>query len=219
MASCAAFGCNNRGTKGNGLSFFSFPKDGQLRKAWIHYCRRWNFDPTSGHRLCSIHFTRDCFERDPLRMMELGTLSNFHVTDMWKVVRFIRLMHTRLFAGSREWPSSYDWNNWSFAIFFSPGQVMLGAHLGLHLASVVAWRFHQLQVPSFSRDPFKSSHRWSGWSTIGDLMLDRNSIVHSNGSRLFSAGRPLGTRKNSSPLPLVPLVLHPNAAQDTIWNF
>jgi hypothetical protein len=27
------------------------------------------------------------------------TLSNFHVTDMWKVVRFIRLMHTRLFAG------------------------------------------------------------------------------------------------------------------------
>ena len=28
---------------------------------------------------------------------------------MWKVVRFIRLMHTRLFAGSREWQSSYDW--------------------------------------------------------------------------------------------------------------
>ena len=84
--------------------------------------------------------------------------------------------------------------------FFFSGQVMLGAHLGLHLASVVTWRFHQLQVPSFSRDPFKSSHRWSGWSTIGDLMLDRNSIVHSNptnGSRLFSAGRPSGTRKNS----------------------
>jgi hypothetical protein len=35
MVSCAAFGCNNRGTKGNGLSFFSFPKDGQLRKAWL----------------------------------------------------------------------------------------------------------------------------------------------------------------------------------------
>ena len=74
---------------------------------------------------------------------------------------------------------------------------MLGAHLGLHLASVVAWRFHQHQVPSFSKDPFQSSHGWSGWSTICDLMLDRNSIVDSNGSRLFSAGRPLGTRKNS----------------------
>ena len=55
----------------------------------------------------------------------------------------------------------------------------------------------RLKVPSFSKDPFKSSHGWSGWSTICDLMLDRNSIVHSNGSRLFSAGRPLGTRKNS----------------------
>jgi hypothetical protein len=87
-------------------------KYAQLRKAWIHYCRRWNFDPTSGHRLCSTHFTRDCFERDPLRMMELG------VDGTW-------------------------------------------------------------------------------WSTICDLMLDRNSIVDSNGSRLCSAGRPLGTRKNS----------------------
>ena len=28
---------------------------------------------------------------------------------------------------------------------FSPGQVMLGAHLGLHLASVVAWRFPHSQ--------------------------------------------------------------------------
>jgi hypothetical protein len=27
---------------------------------------------------------------------------------MWKIVLFIRLMHTRLFVGEREWPSSYD---------------------------------------------------------------------------------------------------------------
>ena len=46
-------------------------------------------------------------------------------------------------------------------------------------------------------DPFQSSHGWSGRSTICDLMLDRNSIVDSNGSRLFSADRPLETRKNS----------------------
>jgi hypothetical protein len=43
----------------------------------ISYCRRWNFDPTSGHRLCSTHFTRDCFERDPLKMMELGVDGTF----------------------------------------------------------------------------------------------------------------------------------------------
>ena len=52
-----------------------------------------------------------------------------------------------------------------------------------------------------------------------DLMLDRNSIVYSNGSRLFSAGCPFGNEKKLSPLSLVPLLLHPNAAQDTIWNF
>jgi hypothetical protein len=28
-------------------------------------------------RLCSTHFTRDCFERDPLRMMELGVDGTF----------------------------------------------------------------------------------------------------------------------------------------------
>jgi hypothetical protein len=28
-----------------------------------------------------------------------------------------------------------------------------------------------------------------------------------------------GNEKKLSPLPLVPLLLHPNAAQDTIWNF
>jgi hypothetical protein len=55
----------------------------------------------------------------------------------------------------------------------------------------------RLKVPSFSKDPFQSSHGLSGWSTICDLVLDRNSIIDSNGSRLFSAGRPLGTRKNS----------------------
>ena len=77
MVCCAALGCNNRGTKGNGLSFFSFPNDGQLRNACIHYCGRWNFDPTSGHRLCSTHFTRDCVERDPLRMMERGVDGTF----------------------------------------------------------------------------------------------------------------------------------------------
>jgi hypothetical protein len=37
-------------------------------------------------------------------------------------------------------------------------------------------------------------------------MLDRNSIVDSNGSRLFSAGRPMGTEKKLSPLPLVSLL-------------
>ena len=72
MVYCAAFGCNNQSKKGNGLHFFSFPKDSNLRKAWTHYCKRWNFVPGNSHRLCSAHFSRDCFDRDPLRMVQLG---------------------------------------------------------------------------------------------------------------------------------------------------
>ena len=33
MVSCAAFGCNNRGTKGNGLSFFLVPKGRPAEKS------------------------------------------------------------------------------------------------------------------------------------------------------------------------------------------
>jgi hypothetical protein len=35
----------------------------------------------------------------------------------------------------------------------------------------------------------------------------------------FSQLAVLWEREKLSPLPLVPLLLHPNAAQDTIWNF
>jgi hypothetical protein len=63
-------------------------------------------------------------------------------------------------------------------------------HLGLHLASVVAWRFHQ-------RIHLKAVTGEVGGAQSVTWSLDRNSIVDSNGSRLFSAGRPLGTRKNS----------------------
>jgi hypothetical protein len=48
-------------------------------------------------------------------------------------------------------------------------------------------------------------------------MLDRNSIVDSNGSsQAFLSWPSFGNEKKLSPLPLVPLLLHPNVAQDTI---
>lgn len=77
MVYCAAFGCNNQAKKGNGLSFFSFPKDSNLRKVWTHYCKRWNFVPGPSHRLCSAHFSKDRFTQDPLRMAELGVQGKF----------------------------------------------------------------------------------------------------------------------------------------------
>ena len=32
------------------------PKDPELRKKWLHKISRKNFDPTTGHRVCSEHF-------------------------------------------------------------------------------------------------------------------------------------------------------------------
>ena len=73
-------------------------EDDQLRKAWIHYCRRSNFDPTSGHRLCSAHFTRDCFERDPFRMMELGVDGTFKRRRRKKMAK-LQLFNIYTFPG------------------------------------------------------------------------------------------------------------------------
>lgn len=77
MVYCAAFGCNNEAQKGNGISFFTFPKDIHLKKAWTHYCRRWDFVPKSGHRLCSVHFSNNCYAMDPDTFANLGMAASF----------------------------------------------------------------------------------------------------------------------------------------------
>ena len=95
MVYCAAFGCNNHAKKGNGLSFFPFPKDSNLRKVWTHYCKRWNFVPGLSHRLCSVHFSKDSFRQDPLRMAELGVHGKFQARLKPNVVPSIPLTVSR----------------------------------------------------------------------------------------------------------------------------
>ncbi|CAC5390531.1 unnamed protein product [Mytilus coruscus] len=68
----AAYGCNNEAKKGTGISFFRFPADVQLRKAWTHYCRRWNFVPGPNHRLFSAHFSKQSFTKDPDLMLQFN---------------------------------------------------------------------------------------------------------------------------------------------------
>lgn len=77
MVGCSALGCNNRTQKGGSISFFTFPKNAHLRKAWVHYCKRWDFVPQPGNRLCSAHFSPNCFERDVSRFTDLGLEGNF----------------------------------------------------------------------------------------------------------------------------------------------
>lgn len=54
---CAVAACKNQSGKEPKLSFFSFPKDENLRKEWIKRChRKENFNPKTS-RICRNHFS------------------------------------------------------------------------------------------------------------------------------------------------------------------
>ena len=73
MPYCAAFGCNSRLVKGCGFHFFSFPKEENRCKQWIDYCKRADFSEAKPFStICSKHFSRSQYERDPLKMAEFG---------------------------------------------------------------------------------------------------------------------------------------------------
>ena len=53
---CSVYGCSCSSAKSHELSFFQFPKDAKLLKAWIARVRRENFTPTVTSYVCSRHF-------------------------------------------------------------------------------------------------------------------------------------------------------------------
>ena len=57
------------------MPFHSFPKDNEplRQKQWVRYCKRKDFTkPSEYWKLCSKHFSRDCFERDTEKMEKHG---------------------------------------------------------------------------------------------------------------------------------------------------
>ena len=58
---CCVYGCYSSREKDQGLSFFQFPKDTKLLKAWTCRIRREDFTPTSSSYVCSRHFADDDF--------------------------------------------------------------------------------------------------------------------------------------------------------------
>ena len=38
------------------MSFYVIPKDPELRKKWLHKISHKIVNPTTGHRVCSVHF-------------------------------------------------------------------------------------------------------------------------------------------------------------------
>ena len=53
---CCVPGCFSNSKRDVNLSFYGFPKEKNLRKRWLHKILRKNFSPSTGHRVCSLHF-------------------------------------------------------------------------------------------------------------------------------------------------------------------
>ena len=62
MPYCCAPECTNHPQKDEEVSFHRIPKDITMRNAWIARLRRGNDLNPKGSRVCSDHFTEDCFE-------------------------------------------------------------------------------------------------------------------------------------------------------------
>lgn len=61
---CCVPGCYNNSHRDRDLRFYTFPKDTTLREQWLRNISRAGvsgcfstFQPTTGHRVCSVHFT------------------------------------------------------------------------------------------------------------------------------------------------------------------
>ncbi|XP_071453914.1 uncharacterized protein [Hetaerina americana] len=79
---CCAYGCRERSQKGGSVTLHSFPKDPSRRKLWEMKVRRQNFKVTDYTKICSKHFTDDCFDREKfggtwLKSDAVPTLFNF----------------------------------------------------------------------------------------------------------------------------------------------
>ena len=67
---CSVPGCKSRhGKEGNeGISFHEFPKNGEMKQAWLDNLQRKKSDgsvwhPYKGAKVCSLHFARACFKQ------------------------------------------------------------------------------------------------------------------------------------------------------------
>ncbi len=61
---CAVPNCNSCSEAGNGITWHSFPRDGDLLQKWICSIPRSDWLPTKWSKLCSVHFEDDCFTTD-----------------------------------------------------------------------------------------------------------------------------------------------------------
>ena len=76
MVYCAAVDCKNDSRRTTGIHYHRFPSDESFRKQWLAKVSRADLVVTKDSRLCSEHFTPDCYKRD-LKAELLGEKPKF----------------------------------------------------------------------------------------------------------------------------------------------
>ena len=76
---CCVYGCNSSSSRNPKISFFEFPKDSKLSKAWIIRIHREDFTPSATSYVCSRHFLAEDF-----------TSSNSETPDILKRIRLMK---------------------------------------------------------------------------------------------------------------------------------
>lgn len=62
---CSVKGCKKYASqcRNEDISFHNFPKDANLKRKWIYFCRQGkDWIPKTYSKICSIHFKKDDFE-------------------------------------------------------------------------------------------------------------------------------------------------------------
>ena len=88
---CSVYGCSCPSEKNQELSFFQYPKDSKLLRAWTVRVRRENFTPRKSSYVCSNHFvpavihipqtdTPSAFRKQRLRIAALPSV-NLRATE------------------------------------------------------------------------------------------------------------------------------------------
>ena len=71
MPQCLALNCKNHSTrnKKSGITFHRLPRDQARLSEWLVNLQRIDFKPSVASRVCSEHFTVDCFDRTGSRVL------------------------------------------------------------------------------------------------------------------------------------------------------
>lgn len=71
MTRCAVLGCtnNNMKTEGTGIKYYTFPKNEDLWKRWVEACQRSDTFKFQNAKICSKHFSKECFFRSTRQQM------------------------------------------------------------------------------------------------------------------------------------------------------